>query len=38
MNLIILSDFVQVLNIKRKHDTKNNYFLKHIQFTTIYLL
>jgi hypothetical protein len=27
MNLIMLYDFMQVLNIKRKHYTKNNYFL-----------
>jgi hypothetical protein len=29
---------MQVLNIKRKHSTKNEYFPKHILFTTIYLL
>jgi hypothetical protein len=27
MNLIISSDFIQILNIKRKHYTKNDYFL-----------
>jgi hypothetical protein len=27
MNLIILYDFMQVLNIKRMHYTKNEYFL-----------
>jgi hypothetical protein len=38
MNLNILYEFMQVLNIKRKHHTKNEYFIKHIGFTTIYLL
>jgi hypothetical protein len=38
MSLNIFSDFMQVLNIKRKHSTKNEYFPKHILFTTIYLL
>jgi hypothetical protein len=38
MNLIMLSDFMQVLNILRKHPTKNEYFPKHILFTTNYLL
>jgi hypothetical protein len=38
MNLIILFDFIQVLNILRKHSTKNEYFCMHILFTTIYLL
>jgi hypothetical protein len=38
MDLIMLSDFMQVLNIKRKHSTKNEHFSMHIQFTTIYLL
>jgi hypothetical protein len=38
MNLSKLSDFMQVLNIKRKHSTKNEYFSKHILFTTMYLL
>jgi hypothetical protein len=28
------SDFMQVLNRKRKHYTKNDYFPKHILFTT----
>jgi hypothetical protein len=36
MNLNILSDFMQVLNIRRKHFTKNEYFPKHILFTIIY--
>jgi hypothetical protein len=30
MDLIMLSDFMQVLNIKRKHSTKNEYFLSII--------
>jgi hypothetical protein len=38
MNFILLSDFMQVLNIKRKPSTKNEHFSKHIQFTTIHLL
>jgi hypothetical protein len=38
MNLIMLSDFMQVLNILRKHPTKNEYFPMHILFTIIYLL
>jgi hypothetical protein len=38
VNLIVLSDFIQVLNILRKHPTKNEYFPMHILFTTIYLL
>jgi hypothetical protein len=38
MNLIIHPDFMQVLNIKRKYYTKNDYFSKHISFTIIYLL
>jgi hypothetical protein len=38
MILIILSDFMQALNINRKHYTKNEYFPNHIIFTTIYLL
>jgi hypothetical protein len=38
MNLYKLSDFWQVLNIDRKHLTKNDYFPRHIQITTIYLL
>jgi hypothetical protein len=36
--LILLSDFMQVLNSIRKHYTKNEYFSRHIIFTTIYLL
>jgi hypothetical protein len=27
--IIFLSDFMQVLNIKRKHSTKNEHFSKH---------
>jgi hypothetical protein len=34
MNLIMLSDFMHVLNIKRKHSTKNEYLSNHILFTT----
>jgi hypothetical protein len=34
----MISDFMQDLNIKRKHYTKNEYFSKHILFTKIYLL
>jgi hypothetical protein len=36
--LIFFSDFMQVLNIIRKHYTNNEYFPKHIVFTTIYLM
>jgi hypothetical protein len=38
MHLIMLSDFMQVLHVKRRHPTKNEYFTMHIIFTTIYLL
>jgi hypothetical protein len=38
MNLNILSGFMQVLHITRKHYTKNVYFPMHILFTTFYLL
>jgi hypothetical protein len=38
MNLNMFYDFMQVLNIKMKHPTKNEYFSMHILFTTIYLL
>jgi hypothetical protein len=38
MNLIMLSDFMQILNSRRKHPTKNEYFPMHILFTTFYLL
>jgi hypothetical protein len=38
MNLIMLPDFIQVLYSRRKHPTKNEYFPRHILFTTIYLL
>jgi hypothetical protein len=31
-------DFIQVLYSIRKHLTKNEYFSKHILFSTIYLL
>jgi hypothetical protein len=38
MNLNNISDFMQVLNIKSKHPTKNDYFFNHTLFSTIYLL
>jgi hypothetical protein len=38
MNLIMLFDFIHVLDILRKHPTKNEYFSMLILFTTIYLL
>jgi hypothetical protein len=38
MNLNMLSDFMDVINNTMKHPTKNEYFLKPILFTTIYLL
>jgi hypothetical protein len=38
MNLNMLSDFMKVLNSKRNHSTKNEYFPNHIQITIIYLL
>jgi hypothetical protein len=38
MNVIMLSDFMQVLNSVRKHSTKNEYFPMPILFTTIYLM
>jgi hypothetical protein len=38
MDLIIFSDFIQILHIKRRQHTKNEYFPMHILFTTIYLL
>jgi hypothetical protein len=38
MNLIMLFDFIQVLNILRKHPIKNENFCIHILFTIIYLL
>jgi hypothetical protein len=31
-------DFIQVLNSIKKHPTIDEYFSKHIPFTTIYLL
>jgi hypothetical protein len=36
--LIFFSDFMQVLNIIRKHYTNNEYFPKHIVFIMIYLM
>jgi hypothetical protein len=38
MNLIMLSDYMKVLNSKKKHPTNNKYFSRHILFTIIYLL
>jgi hypothetical protein len=38
MHVIMFSDFIQVLLIKWRHPTNNEYFPKHILFTTIYLL
>jgi hypothetical protein len=38
MHLTMFYDFMQVLHIKRRHPTKNEYFPKYIPFTTIYLL
>jgi hypothetical protein len=38
MNLIMLSDFMQVQNSIRKYPTKNEYFPRHILFTKIYLM
>jgi hypothetical protein len=36
-DLMMLSDFIQVLHITSKHYTKNEHFPKLILFTTIYL-
>jgi hypothetical protein len=38
MILIILYDFIQVLNIKKRLSTKDEHFAKHILFNMIYLL
>jgi hypothetical protein len=38
MNLIMLSDFMQVINITKKHPIKIEHFSKHTLFATIYLL
>jgi hypothetical protein len=38
MALIMLSDFIHILNSIRKHPAKNEYFPMHILFSTIYLL
>jgi hypothetical protein len=38
MNPIILSNYMNVLNNKSKHPTNDEYFSRHILFTTIYLL
>jgi hypothetical protein len=36
--LILLFEFMQVLDIKMKHSTKNEHFTKHTLFSIIYLL
>jgi hypothetical protein len=38
MNLIMLSDFMLVLNIKRRHSTQNEHLSRRILFTKIYYL
>jgi hypothetical protein len=38
MNLIMLSDFMQVINTTKKHPIKIEHFSKHTLFATIYLL
>jgi hypothetical protein len=38
MNLIMLLDFMLVQNSIRKPPAENEYFPRHILFTTIYLL
>jgi hypothetical protein len=38
MHLIMFSDFMQILVIKRRHPTNNDHFPMHNLFTTIYLL
>jgi hypothetical protein len=38
LTLIMFFDFIQVLSSARKHYSKNEYFLMHILFFTIYLL
>jgi hypothetical protein len=38
INLNMLYDVIQVLNIKRKHSTKNEHFSQHALFSTIYSL
>jgi hypothetical protein len=38
MNLNMLSNFMKVINIKMKHYIKNEYFPKHILFSTTYLV
>jgi hypothetical protein len=37
-NLTRVYDFIQLLNIKRSHSAKNDYFPMHILLTIIYLL
>jgi hypothetical protein len=38
MNLTMVYDSLQVLHINRSYPTKNEYFPKYIQITTIHLL
>jgi hypothetical protein len=38
MNLIMLYDFIKVLNIKRRLSTKGEHFSEYILFTMIYFL
>jgi hypothetical protein len=38
MNLIMLYNFIKVLNIKRRLPTKEEHFSEHILFTMIYFL
>jgi hypothetical protein len=38
VSLIKLSEFIQVLNSIKEHYTDNEYFCRHILFTTIYSL
>jgi hypothetical protein len=38
IHIIMFFDFMQVLLIKRRHPTNNEYFPIHILFTIIYLL
>jgi hypothetical protein len=38
MNLNMLYDIIHALNVNWNHPTKNEYFPKHIPFSTLYLL
>jgi hypothetical protein len=38
MNLNKFFDFMEIQNSIRKHPSKNEYFTKHVLFSTIYLL